>query len=177
MKTFSKLLLLLLLFNAQLFAATPGEVKVSEQLRKATLQGLNNRNSTFEAYKGKPLIINVWASWCGPCREEMGSLENLSQQFNGRQFNIIGISTDDYKEFAMKFIEESGVSFNNYIDSKLFLENMLGADRIPLTILVDKNGKVLRKVRGAYQWDHPEIVDAIAKAFNIKLKFKESASK
>lgn len=170
MKIFCKLLFLLLLFSTQLYAANSDEVKVSEHLRKATLQGLNNGNSTFEAYQGKPLLINVWASWCGPCRDEMGSLENLSQQFNGREFNIIGISTDDYKEFAMKIIEETGVSFNNYIDSKLFLEKMLGANRIPLTILVDENGQVLRKVRGAYQWDHPEIVNAIAKAFNFKLK-------
>ena len=149
-------------------AGTPGEVMIGSYLREATLDGFNGQTKTFSDFKGKPLIINVWASWCGPCRSEMSSLERLAQRYNGKAFNIIGVSTDDYREAAAAFIKQSGISFENFLDSKLFLENMLGANTIPLTLLVDADGRVLEKIRGAQVWDSPEIVEAIEKTFRFK---------
>jgi len=151
-------------------AATPGEVEIGSYLRETTLSGVTQGTSKFSDFKGKPLIINVWASWCGPCRAEMGSLERLAQKYNGRAFNVIGISTDDYRTAAAAFIKQSKVSFENYLDSKLLLENMLGANTIPLTILVDSDGRVLEKVRGAREWDSSEIVDAIGETFQLELQ-------
>jgi thiol-disulfide isomerase/thioredoxin len=148
---------------------TSGEVDVGGYLREASLDGLNATKKSFSDYKGKPLIINIWASWCGPCRAEMGSLDRLAQRYNGKEFNIIGISTDDYRDKAEDFIKESGVSFENFLDHKLILENMLGASMIPLTILVDADGRVLQKVSGAREWDSQVIVGAIAEVFHIKL--------
>lgn len=163
------LLLPAVLFSAA-FAGTPGEVKIGNYLRATTLKGLNGESKTFADYKGKPLIINVWASWCGPCRAEMGSLQRLAERYNGKQFNVIGISTDDDGKAAANFIKRSGTQFENYLDSHLLLENMLGANTIPLTVLVDADGRVLEKVRGAYEWDSQEMVDAIGQVFHLKLK-------
>ena len=150
-------------------AVVSGEVNRGNYLREATLNGLNGKQKKLSDFKGKPLIINVWASWCGPCRAEMGSLENLSQRYNGKQFNVIGISTDDYRNKAVSFIEQTGITFENYHDSKLIMESMLGANMIPLTVLVDENGRILEKVRGAREWDTPEIVHTIGEVFRIKL--------
>ena len=169
MKFFLTVYLVISAISTVTFAGTPGEVEVGSYLREARLDGLNGKNSSFIEYQGKPLLINIWASWCGPCRAEMGSLERLASQFNGKAFNIIGISTDDYRKRAETFIKKTGISFENYLDSKLFLENMLGANRIPLTLLVDGKGRVLRKVRGAYEWDNPEIIEAIGEIFKIEL--------
>jgi thiol-disulfide isomerase/thioredoxin len=155
---------------APAYAATPGEIQVGGYLREATLHGLFGKNKKFSDYKGKPLLINVWASWCGPCRSEMGSLQRLARRYNGKQFNMIGISTDDDGQAAATFIRESKVTFDTYLDSHVFLENMLGADTIPLTLLVDEHGRVLEKARGAYEWDSPEIVDAVGKIFGTTLK-------
>ena len=69
-----------------------------------------NAGTTFVRIKGKPLIINVWASWCGPCRAEMGSLDRIAKRHNGRQFHIIGISTDDYADKAQRFVTGTGIS-------------------------------------------------------------------
>lgn len=166
--------ILLVFFLAALsgsaYAGTPGEVEIGSYLREAQLQGLFGKTKRFSDYKGKPLIINVWASWCGPCRDEMGSLQRLARRYNGKQFNVIGISTDDDHQAAAAFIKKSKVTFENFIDSNVFLENMLGANTIPLTILVDAKGRVLEKARGAYVWDSPESVDAIGEVFQIKLK-------
>ena len=150
-------------------AGTPGEVEVGGYLREATLHGFSGNSKKFSDFRGKPLIINVWASWCGPCRAEMGSLERLSRRFGGKQFNIIGISTDDEASAAAAFVKQSQITFENYLDSKVFLENMLGASMLPLTILVDANGRVLRKIPGSQQWDSPELLELIAKTFGVKL--------
>jgi len=151
-------------------ARTPGEVRVGAYLRDAALHGFNGQTKKISDFKGKPLIINVWASWCGPCRSEMDSLERLARRYSGKQFNVIGISTDDDGDAAAAFLKQSGITFENFLDSHVILENMLGANTIPLTILVDARGRVLEKARGAYEWDSPEVINAIAEFFQIKLQ-------
>jgi len=145
------------------------EVQVGEHLIEMKLDGLNGDNKTFSDFKGKPLIINVWASWCGPCREEMGALKNLAQRYNGKQFNLIGISTDDYRNRAEAFIKLTDIKFENFLDHNLRMEKMLGASRLPLTVFVDEEGKVLAKVRGSREWDKPEIIDAIGEVLHVEL--------
>jgi thiol-disulfide isomerase/thioredoxin len=154
---------------APAFAKTPGEVEVGAFLRETPMQGLAGPSRMLSDYRGKPLIINVWASWCGPCREEMGSLQRLSRRYGGKQFNVIGISTDDYADRAELFLKRTNTTFSNFIDTRLMLEHMLGAERLPLTLLVDARGRVLAKFYGAQEWDSPEALAAISKAFGTKL--------
>ena len=168
MKTCSLLVgLFLLAFAAQ--AATPGEVGVGELLREAPLYGFAGDFRQLSELRGKPLLINVWASWCGPCRAEMGSLERLSRRYGGKQFNIIGISTDDDANAAAAFIMQAQITFDNYLDSKLILENMLGASSIPLTVLVDAQGRVIQKIRGSRAWDSGTSLELIGKALHLKM--------
>ena len=166
-----RLILLVLLFAvcATARASTPGEVEIGSDLREAKLHSLSGKTKKFADYKGKPLIINVWASWCEPCRAEMGSLQRLARKYGGKQINVIGISTDDDGAAAAALIKRAKITFENFLDSNVFLENMLGADTIPLTVLVDGRGRVLNKVRGVFEWDSPEVLDAIEETFQIKL--------
>jgi len=136
-----------------------------QYLRDVTMMGLGQPDKALSDYQGKPLIINIWASWCGPCRAEMQSLESLSKKSLAVDFNLIGISTDDFPLKAYALIDETDISFDNFIDQKLVLENMLGANRIPLTILVDAKGKVLTKIHGSRPWDHPQMVKMIETTF------------
>jgi thiol-disulfide isomerase/thioredoxin len=151
------------------FAKTPGEVEVGSILQDVQMNGLSVPPKKLSAYRGKPLIINVWASWCGPCRQEMSSLDKLARRYGGGQFNLIGISTDDNIEAAYVFLERTGTSFDNFIDKKLVLENMLGADRLPLTVLIDAQGRVLSKHYGARDWDGMEAKQLIEQAFRIRM--------
>ena len=143
-------------------------VPVGGTLPNQPMQGLTGPSSFISDYRGKPLIINVWASYCSPCLAEMGSLERLWQR-HGEQFNVIGISIDDYRERASEFLAKTDTSFPHYIDSGLKLEQMLGANTIPLTVLVDSKGQVLEKVRGAQQWDSDEIVALIGQVYGMQL--------
>jgi thiol-disulfide isomerase/thioredoxin len=160
----------LLSLSSNTFADTSGEVLVGASLPEATLNSFTGKIDKFSAYRGKPLIINVWASWCGPCREEIGSLERLSRRFGGKQLNVIGISTDDDASAAAAFIKASKLTFTNYLDSNVRLENMLGANTIPLTILVDERGRIIEKVRGIQEWDNPETIKFINQKLHLKLK-------
>jgi thiol-disulfide isomerase/thioredoxin len=167
-KTILCLFLLLSDIAPAAFAATPGEINVGENLREARLDALFGNAAKFSDFRGKPLVINVWASWCGPCRAEMGSLERLAMRYRGKDFNVIGISTDDDRNSALGFLRYAKITFPNYIDHNVVLENMLGANKIPLTILVDADGRVVRKIAGARQWDSQESVDLITQAFRYK---------
>jgi thiol-disulfide isomerase/thioredoxin len=120
------------------------------------MHGLNGPDRRLSEFRGKPLLINVWASWCGPCRIEMGSLERLAWKDQGKRFTLIGISTDDSEAAAKRYLQQANATINHYLDQALELENMLGADRLPLTILVDAKGRVLGKHYGAREWDSAE---------------------
>jgi thiol-disulfide isomerase/thioredoxin len=133
--------------------ATGSEVPIGAALREATLRGLNGPNRQLSQYRGKPLLINVWASWCGPCRLEMASLERLAWRDQGKRFTVIGISTDDSEAAARRYLQSANATLNHYLDHALELENMLGADRLPLTLLVDAKGRVLGRYYGARDWD------------------------
>lgn len=150
---------------AQVTAGTPGEVLVGQVLREALLQGLNGPVRPLSSFRGKPLIINVWASWCAPCRAEMASLERLAWGDLAERFTVIGISTDDYIDRAQLWLKRSNATINHYLDRKLEMEYMLGATHLPLTVLVDANGRVLEKVAGAREWDGPEARRLIERHF------------
>src|SRR6266850_1147406 len=103
------------------FAGTPGEVPIGSALREATMHGLNGPDKRLSNFKGKPLLINVWASWCGPCRAEMKSLELLAWSKWAAHFNVIGISTDDDPEQAKALLKLTSSSINQFIDSQRIL--------------------------------------------------------
>jgi hypothetical protein len=97
----------------------------------------------------------------------MGSLERLAWSDAGQKFTVIGISTDDDVDAAKTRLRKNSATLNHYIDRKLELENMLGADHLPLTLLVDAKGRVLSKTTGAREWDSAESKAMINKAFRI----------
>ncbi len=153
------------LWQPQAQAATPGEVPVGQPLREAHLNGLNGPSRALSSYRGQPLIINVWASWCGPCKAEMASLERLAWSGAAGQATLIGITIDDYRDKAMAWLRQSNATITHYIDRQLEMEHMLGANTIPLTVMVDAQGRVRAKVRGAKEWDSPQAVQLIREAF------------
>ena len=144
------------------------EVAVGQPLHDALLHGLNGPDRQLALFRGRALIINVWASWCGPCRAEVASLERLAWQDEGRHFAIIGISTDDYPGQALAWLKQSNATISHYLDKQLQMEQMLGASRLPLTVLVDAQGKVRLRVYGARQWDAAESLALVSQTFGAQ---------
>jgi thiol-disulfide isomerase/thioredoxin len=145
--------------------AAPAPVAIGQPLPDVVMAGLNGPHRSLASYRGRPLIINVWASWCGPCRAEAATLERLAWSEAGSRYEVIGISTDDDRNAALKWLSHSNATVNHYIDSRLKLEHMLGASTIPLTVLVDARGRVVARFRGARDWSSAESIRLIEQAF------------
>jgi thiol-disulfide isomerase/thioredoxin len=143
----------------------PAPVAVGRLLPDVVMAGLNGPQRSLSSYRGRPLIVNVWASWCGPCRAEAASLERLAWSEAGSRYVVIGVSTDDDRAAALKWLRHSNATVSHYIDSRLTLEHMLGASTIPLTVLVDAGGRVVARFPGARQWDSAESIRMIERAF------------
>ncbi len=146
-------------------ASATGEVPIGQLLRDAPLQPLNGPPRTLAEYRGRALLINVWASWCAPCRQEMASLERLAWHDAARGFDILGISTDDDADAARAWLRATNATLSHFIDSRLQLETLLGASRLPLTVLVGADGRVLARHYGARDWDSAESLALIAATF------------
>lgn len=160
------LFLCLMLAIPAAFANDPGEIPIGGTLRDATLRGLNGPPRKLKSFRGTPLIINVWASWCGPCRQEMASLERLAWRAQPQYFAIIGISTDDDADRAKGLLNATNATISHFIDHDLEMENMLGASHLPLTVLVDANGRILRRIYGAQEWDGTDSIRLIDDTFH-----------
>ncbi len=146
------------------------EYQVGQVLPDAALQGLNGPSRHLRDFRGKPLLINVWASWCGPCKQEMASLERLAWNEIARRINIIGISTDDYPQQARRWLAQSHSTVSHFIDERLQMERMLGASRLPLTVLVGSDGRILSKIYGAREWDSPQALQLLRGQFALPEK-------
>ena len=95
----------------------------------------------------------------------MASLERLAWLDAARAITVIGVSTDDYPEQAKAWLKHSIATISLFIDSRLTMENMLGANRLPLTVLVSAECRVLSKVYGAQQWDGPDALRLLHDTF------------
>jgi thiol-disulfide isomerase/thioredoxin len=147
--------------------ASPPLVAVGQVLPDVVMAGLNGPHKPLSSYRGRPLIINVWASWCSPCRKEAASLERLAWSEAGSRYTVIGISTDDDRNAALRWLSHSNATISHYIDSgpHWTLEHMLGASSIPVTVLVDAEGRVVARFRGARDWDSAESIQLIKRSF------------
>jgi len=147
--------------------AAPTLVPVGQAVPDFKLAGLNGPPRSLASFRGRPLIINVWASWCSPCRKEAASLERLAWSEAGARYTIIGISTDDDRAAAVAWLKQSNATLSHYIDSAPHwpLEKSLGAASIPLTVLVDSQGRVVGRVRGARDWFSAESIKLIERTF------------
>jgi thiol-disulfide isomerase/thioredoxin len=147
--------------------AAPALVPVGQPVPDFRMAGLNGPPRSLATFKGRPLIINVWASWCSPCRKEAASLEQLAWSEKGAPYTIIGVSTDDERANALAWLKQSNATLSHYIDSAPHwpLEKSLGASSIPLTVLVDPTGRVVGRIRGARDWYSAESIKLIERTF------------
>ncbi len=134
------------------FAATS---LASSQLEGQTAPGFALKSSTGEnmrlsEYRGDVVMINFWATWCGPCRQEMPLLDELYQRYSRVGFNLLGVNIDDDSRRAMQMIEELGVDFPVLFDATKRVSEMYDVDAMPVTVIVDREGTV-RYVHQGYK--------------------------
>jgi len=111
-------------------------------------------------FKGKVVLLNIWATWCVPCRKEMPALDRLQANLGSPDFEVIPVSIDRGGiETVRKFYAEIGVrNVGIYIDSPGKVLQALGAVGLPTTLLIDRAGREIGRIVGPAEWDAPEIV-------------------
>ncbi len=93
------------------------------------------------ALSGRPVLVNLWASWCGPCREEMPILQAAHEQY-GEQVQFLGVDSKDTLEAGASFLGDIGVTYPQVVDPEGELLNHLGVPGLPVTVLLDDEGRI-----------------------------------
>lgn len=114
------------------------------------LKSSTGQNLRLSEYRGDVVMINFWATWCGPCRQEMPLLDELYTRYERVGFNLLGVNIDDDSNRAMTMIRELGVNFPVLFDARKEVSKLYNVDAMPVTILVDREGNV-RYVHQGYK--------------------------
>jgi len=111
--------------------------------------------ATLADYQGKHVVLNFWATWCAPCREEMPMLSNLQAEMGGDDFAVVTIATGRNPPPAMKtFFDEIGVdNLPLHRDPKSALARQMGVFGLPITVILDPQGNEIARLQGDAHWD------------------------
>ena len=147
-------------------AAAPAGFAVHESPRP--LSEVQFENGQGEAmsladFRGKVVLLNIWATWCAPCRREMPTLERLQAELGGPDFEVVALSIDRKGLPVVKeFYEELGLQeLGMYVDASANASRELSALGVPTTLLIDREGNELGRLAGPAEWDSPEMVSFI----------------
>ena len=116
---------------------------------------------TNTSFDGKVLILNFWATWCPPCITEMPSLDQLQRQYASRGLVVLGVSWDQDEALYKKFLARNHVNFQTAREPDRSIGNLYGTIKIPESYIIDRNGKVLRKIVGAANWTDPQLTSYV----------------
>ena len=110
---------------------------------------------SLDDYRGKVVLLNVWATWCGPCRVEMPSIERLHREFAPRGLHVVAVSVDEAVSSAgvREFAQELGLTFEILHDSLRTIDKAYQLTGYPVTFIIDGEGVIRRKHLGALAWD------------------------
>jgi peroxiredoxin len=121
-----------------------------------TLKNLDREEVSLSQFRGKYVLVNFWATWCGPCKVEMPSLEVLYQRFKNKNFALLAISNDMFGSTIVKpFVKANNLNFPILLDQRLKASNAFGVTSLPSTFMIDPEGKIIGALFGAEDWATP----------------------
>jgi peroxiredoxin len=123
-----------------------------------TFSDLNGVKVSLAAYRGKVVMVNIWATWCPPCRQEMPSMQRLYEKFKGENFEILAVSIDsEGREAVAPFMRKMNLTFPALLDPGETIRPLYGITGVPESFIIDKKGIVVEKIIGPANWATPEV--------------------
>lgn len=136
-------------------------VDVEQSAPDFTLEALEGPNQRLQEYRGQVVLINFWASWCGPCRQEMPVLDQLHKRYEEAGFAVLGVNVEGSRAPAEKIAKEANVSFPVLIDAKQKISKEYDLEAMPSTVVVDRDGKIRYIHRGYKPGDETKYLEVV----------------
>lgn len=168
-KTPLLMLLAVLVGMLALFFWPEFEPKSATHLEGVTLSeyrfmDVDGQPVNYKPERGKVIVLNLWATWCPPCREEMPSLQRLSDKLDKQLFQVVGIAMDHDDHLVKEFLHDRQVKFLNMLDATdNVISGQLKVEALPSTLIIDRQGAVVEVISGGREWDSPELYERIRK--------------
>lgn len=145
------------------------EQKVGKILPEIVLPDMDGRMVSLRTYQNTCLVINFWASWCPPCRQEMPSLERLGTFFSASDLKVIGIAVDSDVNLAREFVRRTGLTFQLLWDGAHDVsDGLMHISVFPATYVVNRQHQIVQVVNGEHDWVAPSVVDELSNLLGIK---------
>lgn len=146
------------LLTARPFAAEPAAgLKPVAPPRTVPASADRRMAKALAQHKGKPVLVNFWASWCPPCREEMPALARLATRWKGRGFAVLTVAVADNEKLVEDFLWEVSVELPVLHDREQTISRAWGARMLPTTLVLDRRHRIVATGTGAIDWDAPAI--------------------
>ncbi len=133
-----------------LIAAEGFAVGLREEAPALTLKSLEGSNLRLEEYRGQVVLINFWASWCGPCRQEMPVLDRLHHRYEDTGFAVLGVNVEGDPESARETVDKTQVTFPILLDDGQKVSELYSLEAMPSTVVIDRDG-VIRYIHHGYK--------------------------
>lgn len=133
-----------------MFATTAPAGVTSAAAPDFTLKSSSGTNMKLSEFRGEVVLINFWASWCGPCRQEMPVLDELHRQYKALGFTVLGVNVEEDSSAARKLLEEVQISFPVLFDNNSVVSKQYDVVAMPSTVLVDRDGN-MRYIHKGYK--------------------------
>jgi peroxiredoxin len=171
---------IVLLIAGQMRDNRPGATHEEEQESPAVaagdkaanfkLEALDGSTVSLDQLKGKVVFLNIWATWCGPCREEMPSMETLYDELRtNRDFVMLAVSQDTKGRIVVApYVEKNGYHFKVLLDPENKVGEAYEVSGVPETFIIDRGGRIVAHHMGAFDWSRPDVKDALRQLLESK---------
>lgn len=136
-----------------------GAPRVGQPAPDFTLPDLQGHSVQLATYRGQVVFLNVWATWCPPCVDEMPTIQRLHEQFYQNGLAVLTVSIDALgTQVVAPFMERYGLTFPVLLDNKATLERLYHTGGVPESFILDKDGRLVEKIVGPRDWTNPQLV-------------------
>jgi thiol-disulfide isomerase/thioredoxin len=133
-------------------------IHAAQPIAAFDLQGIDGGTVRSKELAGKVVLLNFWATWCGPCKEEMPSLARLQSQFDPTRFQVVTITTDMHPQGIKQFLDHLGIHLPVLFDEHEDVSRSFMVRGLPTTVLLTQDGRVIGRAVGSRAWDSEESV-------------------